>query len=255
MIASLAALALASGMEAPITLSIRESAGVKLVYRTTLTYTIRFSPANEPEIPRADPPVGQKAAPPKHAVTFYSTTFVEHLKWDSGSLVTDIRTWSEEKEADGWLANPENQPQGLTNGGGFARRERNGSWTQVPRTTDFAPEIPVPVFPSYSVKPGDSWSVKVPFEGALQDAKHTFVGMEDKNGISCARIEVKGLSFSRLAGAAPMSVFVDPANGRVVFMEGLFKKSDSGTTASIHYVRNLLREEAGPKPKPAAGRP
>lgn len=255
MIASLAVLALVSGTDARITLSLRESTGVKLVYRTTLTYTIRFSPANEPEIPRVDPPAGQKPGPPRHAVTFFSTTFVEHLKWDSGVLVTDIRTWSDEKEADGWLANPDNQPQGLTNGGGFARRDRNGSWTQVPRTTDFAPEIPVPVFPSYPVKPGDTWAVKVPFEGGLQDAKHTFVGMEDKNGINCARIEVKGLSFSRLAGAAPLSVFVDPSSGRVIFMEGLFRKTESGTSASIHYVRTLLREDAGPKPKPAAGKP
>lgn len=255
MIASLAALAMISGTEAPISLSLRESAGVKLVYRTSLTYTIKFSPSAEPEIPHADPPRGAKPQAPKHSVIFYSTTFVEHLKWDAGALVTDIRTWSEEKEAEGWLANPENQPQGPTNGGGTARRERNGAWTQVPRTTDFAPEIPAPVFPSVPVKAGDTWTAKVPFEGSLQEVKHLFVGMEDRSGISCARIEVNGLSFSRLSAAAPLSVWIDPSNGRTIRMEGLFRKVDSNATASIHYVRTLLREDSGPKPKPAATKP
>lgn len=255
MIASLAAIAMISGTEAPVNLSLRESAGVKLVYRTSLTYTIRFAPGAEPEIPRVDPPAGQKQPAPKHSVTFYSTTFVEHLKWDGSNLLTDIRTWSDEKESEGWLANPENQPQGTTQGGGFGRRERNGAWTQVPRTTDFAPELPLPVYPGSQVKPGAVWSAKVPFEGTLQDVKSTYVGREDRNGISCARIEVTGLTFSRLAGSGPVTVWVDPTNGRTIRIEGLFRKSENNTLASIHYVRSLLREDSGPKPKPAAGKP
>ncbi|MCG9896340.1 MAG: hypothetical protein MH204_12780, partial [Fimbriimonadaceae bacterium] len=150
-IACLLAAAVGAQNSAPVQLRLVEEPGRKLVYRTALTYSVRLGP---------DAPVQPPAekAGSRNSITYFSWTFIEHLRREAdGTVVSDIRTWSEDYESDGWLANPANQPSGPDKGGGPARRRADGRWTLVPATTDFAPEIPLPVLPGRPVRIGDSW--------------------------------------------------------------------------------------------------
>jgi hypothetical protein len=209
---------------------------------TSLTYTVRLPDAVQKEIPRG--------AGAKNQAIFYSTTFVTHLRRAGNELISDVRTWSEDREAEGWLANPENQPQGDTEGGGPMKRDAQGRYTLIPKTTDFAPEVPVPTFPAGPVRPGSAWTANVIFEGRLQTVVQRMESYEERSGINCMRIEVTGLTFSGLPLSAPMVVWVDPTNGRTIRMEGIFRRTDRETTANIFFVRSLAKVEGAPQPKP-----
>lgn len=211
---------------------------------TTLTYSVRLPDAVQREIPQG--------AGTKNQAIFYSTTFVTHLRRTGNELISDVRTWSEDREAEGWLANPDNQPQGETEGGGSMKRDAQGRYTLIPKTTDFAPEIPVPTFPAGPVRPGSAWTANVVFEGRVQTVVQKLESYEERSGVNCMRIEVTGLTFSGLPLSAPMVVWVDPSNGRTIRMEGIFRRTDRETTANIFFVRSLAKVEGGPQPKPAA---
>jgi hypothetical protein len=239
MVIGIAAALLAQPMGSAV-LTMNERAGTRLVYQTTLTVSAKITPEEERALP-----VDQRR---RHQAVYTSTTFVEHQTWDKGILQSDVRTWTEEPKAEGWLAVKENQPEGPRTGGGVMRRTAKNLALTLPQTTDFAPELPVPVFINQPVKPGSAWRSQVVSEGRQVWATHRFIAWEERNGAFCARIEVEGITFGGIPLAAPLVSWVDPAQGRVVRLEGLFSRAQGNTAVTINLVRAFVREEPAKRP-------
>lgn len=237
-IASLAAVA-AAQTPGPVTLAHRESPGVQLVYRTIAATTVA-------------PKAAEGAAPVRSTLSHTSTTFVRNGRFVQGAMESDVRTFTDGVIAGGAFSDPASRPKGTEQGGGLQRRDARGRWLVLPATTDFAPELPVPFFPARPVQPGSTWTDTVSLDGGRMPVQMSFSSWEERGGVLCARLEATGMRLKGMPQSGAATIWVDPATGRTIRLEALFRKTTDAGMISLSYTRFLLRAEGTPQPRPAA---
>jgi hypothetical protein len=256
MISSLLIMAAAAPQHS-ILLQLTDKPGAKLVYNSNMSISMRMDMG---ELDEELGGLGEEAEGLGEALSMFSgknsldmshTVVVQHLRREEGSLVSRISSYFEGIDTQGifGMGGADMEAEAKQEGAARVKRSTTGEYTEGGFPLAFGEEFGLPIFPTYSVRPGAEWKATAQFGTEELELTHKLFAYEKLNGKWAARIEVSGLKIDAMEVEikAPAVFWVDPHNGRTLKMVLTAGTQQGPASISLSLVHTLVRADEAAK--------